>query len=162
MGWWLRQPRPNNSFKPTPLRGANHMAGKACHVLHAPTQRGLTLALGLDSRTAGAGHPVACCTPLIHHSWHLGRAGGGIGNHSWRTSASDRRSFGTSTIILSRLRCGWRCGFSAARAVGLGSALAGTVKARQVVVVFGSGVGPGARHRRPNDSFKPTLLRSAA
>src|SRR5690606_11558625 len=27
--------RPNNAFKPTPHRGANHMAGKACHLLHA-------------------------------------------------------------------------------------------------------------------------------
>lgn len=40
------QQRPNKSFKPTPLRGANHMADKACHVLHAPTQRSLTLVLG--------------------------------------------------------------------------------------------------------------------
>ena len=37
---------PNNSFKPTPHRGANHMAGTACHVLHAPLWRGLTQALG--------------------------------------------------------------------------------------------------------------------
>ena len=36
----------NKSSKPTPLRGANHMAGKACHALRTPTQRGLTLALG--------------------------------------------------------------------------------------------------------------------
>lgn len=34
--------RPNNAFKPTPHRGANHMAGRACHVLHAPLRRGLT------------------------------------------------------------------------------------------------------------------------
>ena len=38
---------PNESFKPTPHRGANHMADTACHVLHAPLQRGLTLVLGL-------------------------------------------------------------------------------------------------------------------
>ena len=37
---------PNNAFKPTPHRGANHMAGTACHVLHAPLRRGLTLVLG--------------------------------------------------------------------------------------------------------------------
>ena len=38
---------PNNAFKPTPHRGANHMAGTACHVLHAPLRRGLTWVLGL-------------------------------------------------------------------------------------------------------------------
>ena len=32
---------PNNVLKPTPHRGANHMAGRACHVLHAPLRRGL-------------------------------------------------------------------------------------------------------------------------
>src|SRR5690606_25414354 len=37
---------PNNAFKPTPHRGANHnMAGTACHVLHAPLRRGLTRVL---------------------------------------------------------------------------------------------------------------------
>ncbi|MBB1474014.1 hypothetical protein H5368_13340 [Luteimonas sp. MC1782] len=36
------QERPNNAFKPTPHRGANHMADTACHVLHAPLRRGLT------------------------------------------------------------------------------------------------------------------------
>ena len=39
--------RPNKSFKPKPLRYANHMAGKACHVLRSTTRLGLTLALGL-------------------------------------------------------------------------------------------------------------------
>src|SRR5690606_13743756 len=39
--------RPNNAFKPTPHRVANHMAGTACHVAHAPLRRGLTLVLGL-------------------------------------------------------------------------------------------------------------------
>ena len=38
--------RPNKSFKPKPLRYANHMAGKACHVLRSTTRLGLTLALG--------------------------------------------------------------------------------------------------------------------
>jgi hypothetical protein len=38
--------RPNKSFKPKPLRYANHLADKACHVLHPPTQRGSTLVLG--------------------------------------------------------------------------------------------------------------------
>jgi len=33
--------RPNNALKPTPHRGANHMADTACHVLHAPLRRGL-------------------------------------------------------------------------------------------------------------------------
>ena len=37
---------PNNSFKPTPLRYAKHMAGTACHVLGSTTRRGLTQALG--------------------------------------------------------------------------------------------------------------------
>ena len=39
MAWQLP---PNNAFKPTPHRGANHMADTACHVLHAPLRRGLT------------------------------------------------------------------------------------------------------------------------
>ena len=34
--------RPNNAFKPTPLRSAKHMAGQACHVLGSTTRRGLT------------------------------------------------------------------------------------------------------------------------
>ena len=38
--------RPNKSFKPKPLRYANHMAGKACHVLRSTARLGLTLALG--------------------------------------------------------------------------------------------------------------------
>src|SRR5690606_34767077 len=38
--------RSNNSFKPTPLRYANHMAGTACHVLRSTTRRGLTQVLG--------------------------------------------------------------------------------------------------------------------
>lgn len=37
--------RPNKSFKPKPLRYANHMAGKACHVLRSTARLGLTLAL---------------------------------------------------------------------------------------------------------------------
>src|SRR5690606_40550771 len=41
-----RQVAPNNAFKPTPHRVANHMAGIACHVLHAPLRRGLTWVLG--------------------------------------------------------------------------------------------------------------------
>jgi hypothetical protein len=36
----------NNSFKPTPLRYTNNMAGKACHVVGSTTRRGLTQALG--------------------------------------------------------------------------------------------------------------------
>src|SRR5690606_25019322 len=43
---------PNNAFKPTPHRGANHMAGTACHVLHAPLRRGLTWVLGAMSSKA--------------------------------------------------------------------------------------------------------------
>ena len=38
---------PNNAFKPKPLRSANHMAGKACHVLCSTARLGLTLALAL-------------------------------------------------------------------------------------------------------------------
>src|SRR5690606_24243172 len=46
----------------------------------------------------------------------------------------------------------------------LGSAPTGTAQLRQLVVVFGSGVGPfgtGVTHRRPNESFKPKPLRYA-
>ena len=46
--------RPNNAFKPKPLRSANHMAGTACHVLRSTTRLGLTWVLGLVSRTVGA------------------------------------------------------------------------------------------------------------
>jgi hypothetical protein len=38
--------RPNNSFKPTPLRYTKHMAERACHVFGSPTRCGLTRALG--------------------------------------------------------------------------------------------------------------------
>ena len=34
--------RPNNAFKPKPLRYAKHMAGTACHVLCSTTRLGLT------------------------------------------------------------------------------------------------------------------------
>src|SRR5690606_19571391 len=34
--------RPNNAFKPKPLRSTNHMAGRACHVFGSTTQLGLT------------------------------------------------------------------------------------------------------------------------
>src|SRR5690606_6356211 len=41
----LRKVRPNNAFKPNPLRYAKHMAGKACHVFRSTTLLGLTLVL---------------------------------------------------------------------------------------------------------------------
>src|SRR5690606_12832696 len=49
--------RPNNAFKPTPHRGANHMAGQACHVLHAPLRRGLTWVLA-NSKGSFMAHEV--------------------------------------------------------------------------------------------------------
>src|SRR5690606_15079900 len=49
-----RQRRPNKSFKPKPLRYANHMADTACHVLRSTTRLGLTLALGGMSEIAAA------------------------------------------------------------------------------------------------------------
>jgi hypothetical protein len=39
--------RPNNSFKPTPLRGGTRLAGKACQPSTATALRGLTQVLGL-------------------------------------------------------------------------------------------------------------------
>src|SRR3546814_9173269 len=39
--------RPNNAFKPKPLRSAKHMAGTACHVLRSTTRLGLTSVLGV-------------------------------------------------------------------------------------------------------------------
>ena len=33
---------PNNAFKPNPLRYANHMAEKACHVVSSTARVGLT------------------------------------------------------------------------------------------------------------------------
>src|SRR5690606_36818876 len=47
------QRRPNKSFEPNPLRYANHMAGKACHVLRSTTRLGLTLVLGGNDRSGG-------------------------------------------------------------------------------------------------------------
>ena len=38
--------RPNHAFKPKPLRSANHMAGKACHVVRSTARLGLTWVLG--------------------------------------------------------------------------------------------------------------------
>ena len=40
--------RPNNSFKPMPLRSGQVMAGKACHDLASTTRHGLTQALGVE------------------------------------------------------------------------------------------------------------------
>ena len=57
--------RPNKSFKPKPLRYANHMAGRACHVLRSTARLGLTLALGLVSRTVVAGFQAICSASLI-------------------------------------------------------------------------------------------------
>lgn len=37
---------PNNAFKPTPFRSANHMAGTACHMACSTARRGLTWVLG--------------------------------------------------------------------------------------------------------------------
>ena len=45
---------PNKSFKPKPLRYANHMAGKACHVLRSTARLGLTLALGISMKILAA------------------------------------------------------------------------------------------------------------
>ena len=38
----IGETRPNNAFKPKPLRYAKHMAGKACQVLCSTTRLGLT------------------------------------------------------------------------------------------------------------------------
>ena len=37
-----RQMPPNNAFKPNPLRYANRMAGRACHVVRSTALLGLT------------------------------------------------------------------------------------------------------------------------
>src|SRR3546814_20394448 len=47
--------RPNNAFKPKPLRSANHMAGKDCHVLRSTARLGLTSVLGLLKTRFGTG-----------------------------------------------------------------------------------------------------------
>ena len=47
-----RMLRPNNSFKPTPLRYGKSMAGKACHAFASTTRRGLTQALGRAERSS--------------------------------------------------------------------------------------------------------------
>ena len=57
--------RPNKSFKPKPLRYANHMAGRACHVLRSTTRLGLTWVLGLVSRTVVAGFQAICSASLV-------------------------------------------------------------------------------------------------
>ena len=44
-----RHRRPNKSFKPNPLRYANHMADEACHVVCSTTRLGLTLVLADES-----------------------------------------------------------------------------------------------------------------
>src|SRR5690606_37042349 len=41
-----------SSFKPTPLRYANHMAGRACHMVCSTTRRGLTQVLGRFGESA--------------------------------------------------------------------------------------------------------------
>ena len=41
--------RPNNAFKPNPLRYAVQAAGKACHLAHSPARVGFTKVLGAES-----------------------------------------------------------------------------------------------------------------
>ncbi|MGY0556293.1 hypothetical protein [Lysobacter sp. A421] len=45
---YFRRARPNNSFKPKPLRYTKGMAEKACHAFGSTTQFGLTQALAAD------------------------------------------------------------------------------------------------------------------
>jgi hypothetical protein len=47
--------RPNNSFKPKPLRYGKNMAEKACHVFTSTTRFGLTQALGFIPSTIQLG-----------------------------------------------------------------------------------------------------------
>ena len=49
----MAQVRPNNAFKPKPLRSTKHMAGKACHVLGSTTRLGLTLVLDRSGKING-------------------------------------------------------------------------------------------------------------
>jgi len=66
------------------------MADTACHVLHAPLQRGLTLVLGLVSRTVGQGPGNREQLARARH-WLFARAVSGIGSQPCNTSAPDRR-----------------------------------------------------------------------
>ena len=43
--------RPNNAFKPNPLRYAAQAAGKACHLVHSTARVGLTWVLGSMDRS---------------------------------------------------------------------------------------------------------------
>jgi len=58
--------RPNNSFKPKPLRYSKSVAKKACHAFASTTRFGLTQALGRTKRC----NDLLASTPLL-----LGRFG---------------------------------------------------------------------------------------
>src|SRR5690606_28725830 len=62
--------RPNNSFKPKPLRYTKGMAEKACHAFGSTTRFGLTQALGRkEQRQAGAVAPDLSAHRVAHHPW---------------------------------------------------------------------------------------------
>lgn len=77
----------NNSFKPTPLRSSQTVAGKACHCLASTTRRGLTQVLDCQEAMI----PASCelpdiasnCPPLTPNVMlRLGFLGTGLGDKS--------------------------------------------------------------------------------
>src|SRR5690606_1441972 len=150
---------PNNAFKPKPLRSANHMAGRACHVLRSTTRFGLTWVLGLVSRTVVVGFQAICSASLIRSV---------CTSHArcrYRQSALQHLGFGQARLFArfdlpSRLQA--VRGESSWPRAGCVSAAPDTA----LVVLFASGLGcrtsgAGARERRPNESFKPMPHRGA-
>src|SRR5690606_10647388 len=90
------------SFKPTPLRGANHMADKACHVLHAPTQRSLTLVLGLVLGTV-----VAVVVGCLSHPPSPVALGSSHARCRHRQSALQHLGFGQARLFARFDLPGW-------------------------------------------------------
>ena len=102
--------RPNNSFKPNPLRYTNNLAGKACHVVGSATRVGLTQALEPMSnflRTtifillAIAAGPIFACT-FASPSEELAREGKNILVGTVQGSTFVARPKGASTPALAR------------------------------------------------------------
>src|SRR3546814_11374704 len=93
------QMRPNNAFKPTPLRYAKHMAGRACHVLGSTTRRGLTYVLGLAHRLLAA---IAIRQVAATGS----AAGNGFGRmtHMRTWQRSEERRVGKESVSTGRYR----------------------------------------------------------
>ena len=158
----------NNSFKPTPLRYANHMAEEACHVARSTARRGLTLALGRCHGSVLAAAPQAGCSPHRRISclalrtrggWHRQQhlAHFGFGQAPLRRKYDHPESASCSLAVQVPGHAFLALGFDRGRHRPASPSCC-SVRLRGWAV----GSHSCQASRRPNDSFKPTPLRGAA